>query len=139
AKRSATARAAAEAVVLRLPAEAFQRWIGDHIPAREYFAHFLSHASLQHFLKRFTALGALNASELSELVDALTVESFPAGASVVGEGGPGDALYIVQSGVGQVIQGTPEPRLLTQLAAGDVFGELSLLYNTPRRASVVAG
>src|SRR5947209_3249826 len=83
--RSATARAAAEAVVLSLPTEAFQRWIGDHIPAREYFAHFLSHASLQHFLKRFTALGALNASELSELVDALTVESFPAGASVVGE------------------------------------------------------
>src|SRR5262249_54359156 len=102
AKRTTTARAASEAVGLSLPAEAFQRWIDDHIPARDSFAHFLSHATLQHFLKRFPALGAPNASELSELVDSLTVESFPAGASVVSEGGPGDALYIVQSGVGQV-------------------------------------
>ena len=37
-----------------------------------------------------------------------------------------------------MIQGAPQPRLLSQVGPGDLFGELSLLYNTPRAASVMA-
>src|SRR5207248_2279718 len=129
ARYAATVRAASESTAFRLPAREFKRWADGHLRAREYFAHFLSHVGLQQFLKRFTALGTLSAEQLSGLVESLTVESFPSGAAIVREGDAADALYIVQSGVAQVVQGAPQPRLINQLASGDVFGELSLLHD----------
>jgi subfamily B ATP-binding cassette protein HlyB/CyaB len=134
----ATVRAASDVTLFRLPGREFSRWTAEHVQAREYFAHFLTHASLQQFLKRFSTLGALSAEELGQIVDSLTIEEFPAGAAVVREGDPADALYIVQSGVGQVIQGTQTPRLVNQVAAGDLFGEMGLIHNTTRAASIIA-
>ncbi len=138
ARCAATVRAASEVTLFRLPASEFARWLAGNVRAREYFAHFLSHAALQQFLKRFTSLGALKAEDLGLLVESLTVETCPAGATIVREGEAADALYIVRSGTAQVIAGGPRPRLLNQLAAGDVFGEHGLLYNLPRAATVVA-
>jgi ATP-binding cassette subfamily B protein len=138
ARYGATARAASDVTLFRLPARDFIRWASGNVKGREYFAHFLSHASLQQFLKRFSALGALKAEELSQLVDSLTVEEFPAGATVVREGDAADAMYIVRSGVGQVVRGAQNPRLINQVAPGDVFGEFGLLHNKPRGASVIA-
>jgi len=64
---------------------------------------------------------------------------FRAGESIVTEGNPGDAAYIIEKGhceVLKTIQG--KQILIRRLAPGDVFGETAVLTSSPRTASVVA-
>jgi cAMP-dependent protein kinase regulator len=50
-------------------------------------------------------------------------------------------MYVVESGVLQctkIIKGSSQPTLLKEYQAGEGFGELALLYNAPRAASIKA-
>jgi CRP-like cAMP-binding protein len=60
---------------------------------------------------------------------------YPAGARVVEEGLPGEALFVILEGEAQV---TRRGRTLARLRPGDVFGEISVLDGGPRTATVVA-
>lgn len=60
---------------------------------------------------------------------------YEAGETVVREGSTGTALYIVLSGLARVERGG---ETLGQLKAGDFFGELALIEEHPRSASVIA-
>ena len=62
-----------------------------------------------------------------------------AGENVIQEGDPGDVLYIVESGelsCTKIIDG--QSKFLKKYNPGDVFGELALLYNAPRAATITA-
>ena len=71
------------------------------------------------------------------MIDAMDQKKATAGEYVIKEGEPGEVLYILESGSMQctkVIDGAP--KVLKQYKAGDVFGELALLYNAPRAATI---
>jgi CRP-like cAMP-binding protein len=59
---------------------------------------------------------------------------------IIQEGEPGDGLYLILSGAAQVWRAVPggQPRLLATLGPFRSFGEISLLVNQPRSATVVA-
>jgi drug/metabolite transporter (DMT)-like permease len=59
----------------------------------------------------------------------------PAGTRLVRQGAPADAFYLIESGTAAVRRDT---RHLADLGAGDFFGELALLRDGERTASVVA-
>jgi len=64
-----------------------------------------------------------------------------AGTVVIREGDPADRFYIIASGrfaVDQLDSGTQLPRRLRVMGPDDVFGELGLMRNAPRSASVTA-
>ena len=59
----------------------------------------------------------------------------PAGTAVVTQGDDGDELFVIEAGSVEVTQ---DGRLLLTQDAGSFFGEIALLYDTPRSATVTA-
>ena len=65
--------------------------------------------------------------------------TYKAGAAVIKEGDPGQEMFVVESGSVEVFRGSgKKERRLSLLEAGDFFGEMALLDNQPRSASVRA-
>ena len=70
----------------------------------------------------------------------ITTEHFDTGEFVIRQGDVGDKLYVIQSGEAAVLK-TEEggaPVRVTVLKAGAYFGEMALLGNEPRVASIQA-
>jgi CRP-like cAMP-binding protein len=55
------------------------------------------------------------------------------GTELLTEGEPGDSMYVILSGTASVVKGG---RVLAELGAGDVVGELAVLSRMPRNATV---
>jgi hypothetical protein len=74
-------------------------------------------------------------STLEQLADSLEPVRVPAGQEVVRQGETGDRFYFVEEGALDVsIDGRPAQ----QLGAGESFGEIALLRDVPRTATVTA-
>jgi len=82
----------------------------------------------------------LDDSQLDALSAFTFNKNFKAGELVVEEGHTGNGLYVVVSGNVEVIKGleSDRPQVLNHLGAGDVFGEMALLGEWPRTATVRA-
>lgn len=55
-------------------------------------------------------------------------------------GDKGDNFYIVDSGTCEIYvkkEGVEEEQLVKTVEAGDYFGELALMYGTPRAATII--
>ena len=78
---------------------------------------------------------------LEVAVTRLVPVAVAAGDAVVREGDPADRFYIIESGrfaVDQLDPGTGLQRRLRVMGPDDVFGELGLMHNSPRSATVTA-
>jgi signal transduction histidine kinase len=64
----------------------------------------------------------------------------PAGESILREGDPGDAMFIIRSGEVAITKDAPEgdPLVLGFRGPGDLIGEIALISDAPRTASMVA-
>ncbi len=91
-------------------------------------------------LRAIPLLANVDEAVLEKLAsERLVSESVPAGRAIVVEGEPGDKFFLVVRGAVAVSQKLPKgERRLAVLQDGDHFGEIALLENTPRTASVTA-
>ncbi|KAK2890181.1 hypothetical protein Q8A73_018481 [Channa argus] len=80
-------------------------------------------------------LSRLDDEQITMMVDLLVVSNLKPGDEVIKEGTEGDSMYIVAEGKLDVTQAG---RNLRTLSIGDVFGELAILYNCKRTATVKA-
>jgi len=72
------------------------------------------------------------------VVGAMKVVEVEPQGKIITQGDEGDCLYVIDSGVLECFKKIgEEEKLVATLGAGDAFGELALLYNCPRAASVV--
>ena len=65
---------------------------------------------------------------------------FAAGDAIMRQGDPSDALHVITKGRARVerSQAGETPLVLAELGAGEVIGEMGLLDNAPRSATVTA-
>lgn len=93
-------------------------------------------------LERLDLFSAASRSSLERLAGSAVEEEVPSGTPVVVEGDPADALYVVLAGtldVAAVGEQGGQPRHLRTLEAGSYFGEIGLIGNVARTATVTAG
>ncbi|CDR44283.1 CYFA0S14e01640g1_1 [Cyberlindnera fabianii] len=90
----------------------------------------------ESFLKEVPVLSRLSSYERSKLADALETESYKPGEVIIKEGEVGENFYLIENGEAEVSKSAEG--VLTKLKRGDYFGEVALLNDTPRQASVIA-
>ncbi len=81
----------------------------------------------------------LRAEHKNLIIDQMWRTEIKSGTSVIQQGDRGDNLYVVESGSFDVFvaAGQAQKKVATR-AAGTCFGELALMYNAPRAATVTA-
>nr|VZH95894.1 unnamed protein product [Spirometra erinaceieuropaei] len=80
-------------------------------------------------------LKQLEPSQVKEIVNCMYDKHIERGCYIIREGEPGDALYVSAEGKLEVTKGD---RVLGRMEVGRAFGEMALLYNCNRTASVRA-
>lgn len=90
---------------------------------------------LQQQLATVPLLAGLNDRVRRRLAETGKRRTYAAEEAIVTEGSTGTAFYIVLSGRARVERGG---EVLGQLSGGDFFGELALIEEHPRSASVIA-
>ena len=87
-----------------------------------------------------TSLGQiLESSDAQELIDNMTTQEIPRGATLFRVDDPGDALYIVVEGALEVILGEgPAATVVATVGAGQIVGELEVMTLSSRVATLSA-
>jgi CRP/FNR family transcriptional regulator, cyclic AMP receptor protein len=86
-------------------------------------------------LGRVPLFEGISQTSLERLTDATGEVAFAAGQFIVRQGQVGSGLYIILSGAARVVSGSRE---LARLGPGDFAGELAVVDQQPRLASVQA-
>ncbi|MGE5227950.1 MAG: cyclic nucleotide-binding domain-containing protein [Planctomycetaceae bacterium] len=132
APRQATVRAVgAPAELYRVDKNAFDRLLADVMRAPRFAPTMQAYAEL----RELAPFRRLTSTDLGTLLEHGEWVVAPAGDVLVRQGDVGDAFYVVASGRAEVVQ---DGASLADLGPGEFFGEIALLEDVPRTASVVA-
>ena len=90
----------------------------------------------KEFLRTVDLLKPLEEEERGKVADAMVEKTFSAGEEIMTQGDEGDALYFLEKGEALVIK--DGERVFQYTEVGQFFGELALMNNAPRAATVEA-
>jgi len=129
--RAATVRAVGEAEVFEFDRGTFDRLLADmiHVPEFEPTLQQLAE------LREQPCFAHLGTDQLVELLDRGEWLTVAPGQAVIEQGDEGDSFYAVSSGQFSVVT---DGELKQTIGPGAYFGEIALLLDVPRTASVIA-
>ncbi|XP_034099957.1 cGMP-dependent protein kinase, isozyme 1 [Drosophila albomicans] len=102
-------------------------------PIPKYDKDFSAKQQIKDAIMDNDFLKNIDASQVRELVDSMYSKSIEAGEFVIREGEVGAHLYVSASGEFAVMQ---NGKVLDKMGPGKAFGELAILYNCTRTASI---
>ena len=129
APRTVTVRSVEESELFEVDKGTFDQLLSDMVNVPDFAPTLQSIAELRE-LKPFAHL---QADELSDLLQHGAWITMTPGEPVIEQGEIGDAFYVLRSGQVDVFE---DGRLLRTLGPGSYFGEVALLLDVPRTASV---
>ncbi|OAF65510.1 cAMP-dependent protein kinase type I-beta regulatory subunit, partial [Intoshia linei] len=77
----------------------------------------------------------LDDTELNDIYDAMFLSNFSTDDVIMNQGDEGDNFYVINTGTVDIIVNNVK---VTTITDGSSFGELALIYGTPRAATVIA-
>ncbi|NWI91092.1 KAP0 kinase, partial [Pitta sordida] len=133
--RAATVKAKTNVKLWGIDRDSYRRILmasGNTLRKRNMYEKFLSKVSILESLDKWERL---------TVADALEPVQFEDGQKIVVQGEPGDEFFIILEGTAAVLQRRSENEEFVEvgrLGPSDYFGEIALLMNRPRAATVVA-
>ncbi len=99
----------------------------------------MAHEENKAFLRRVPLFSGLTEPQLENLAGGSARRSYPKGRTIVAEGEPSQSMYILLAGRAKVQRSDSEGKevILAVLSSGEFFGEMSLIDDAPRSASVI--
>ena len=94
-------------------------------------------ATYTYTLKKQTLFSSFSEEELEKICDVLTEIIYEEGELVISQGDMGSKFYIILDGILVAFQDYEE-NIVYWYKEGDAFGEIALIKDTPRLASVKA-
>lgn len=126
--RAATAIAATDVTCWALDRATFRRILLE--------GTFNRRIMYEDFLKDVNVLAGLSHQERLKLADALSTEIYHAGDAIVTEGEVGEKFYLIESGSCEILK--KGEGVVGTIGKGNYFGEVALLNDKPRQATVTA-
>ncbi|KAH6942272.1 hypothetical protein HPB50_002673 [Hyalomma asiaticum] len=131
--RAATVKAKTDVKLWAIDRDTYRRILmGSTIRKRKMYEEFLSKVSILESLDKWERL---------TVADALEPVTFNDGDIIVEQGMPGDDFFIIEEGSASVLQRRSEnepQEEVGRLGPSDYFGEIALLLDRPRAATVVS-
>ncbi|KAJ7989884.1 hypothetical protein DPEC_G00309110 [Dallia pectoralis] len=131
--RAATVRAKSNVKLWGIDRDSYRRILmGSTLRKRKMYEEFLSKVSILESLDKWERL---------TVADALETVQFEDGQKIVVQEEPGDEFFIILEGSAAVLQRRFENEEFVEvgrLGSSDYFGEIALLMNRPRAATVVS-
>lgn len=115
--------------------ESFEKWDKKVVPKSE-----AERESILKIIKSNVFFAYLDESEENDLIDVVFEKRFGPGDVLMNQGDEGDLFYVVDSGNADiyVLDDSGNEQMVRSCKAGDSFGELALMYNAPRNATIKA-
>lgn len=113
---------------------------GNNEPRKKIPKSAEAQRKLDDALKANIMFAHLDAEERAQVFDAMFQVEFESGAVVIKQGDEGDNFYVIDTGDCDIFvqKGDEEPKKVLSLSSGGSFGELALIYGSPRAATVKA-
>ena len=102
-------------------------------------ASLLGDLSIELLISKSSLFQNLDETGRRRLLEGGTLENYSPGQVIMTEGEPGDSFFFIKTGAVEVATMKGSEKLkLADLAAGDFFGEVSVITAQPRTATVTA-
>ena len=126
-----------------VPAEIEEEEDGDFTPQYHEKSETDQQRIRKVLLKSFLFKN-LQPQQMQGVIDCMAKETVNASTLLIREGDPGDKFYVATSGSFEVVVGTfiggvfdiSTGKVVVELGPGTSFGELALMYNQPRSATI---
>ncbi|XP_073994144.1 cAMP-dependent protein kinase type II regulatory subunit isoform X1 [Rhodnius prolixus] len=96
---------------------------------------------LAESVKNILLFRSLDQEQIIEVLDAMFIKDVKEGEYIIRQGDDGDNFYVIQNGIynAYVLDNSQQEKLIHTYYNNGSFGELALLYNMPRAATIKAG
>jgi HlyB family type I secretion system ABC transporter len=138
-KRHTTVRASSDVQAYKLDKSLLQALVQNHPEIKTYFALQEQHRQLTSFFRLHTPFAKLPNEALQLLLTEVETVNYSANQTIIKQGdAPGPVFIVVEGRLHIFHEERGQKRDLAFLRQGDFFGEVSLLKNIPRTATVEA-
>ncbi|NOZ23457.1 MAG: cyclic nucleotide-binding domain-containing protein [Planctomycetes bacterium] len=133
-----TVTARERAVLLSIPGERFTALVEESAELGAMLAYTHRRRAVRYGLRLVPFFSRFSERGLDELGRRGKVREYGRGEVIFKQGEEGDSLHLVLSGIVKVVIEGGEEKILAYLKRGACFGEMALVKNEKRMASVVA-
>lgn len=139
-KRQASVVVMEDTDVLEMSREDMDAAIAEFPQVEQVLEKFYKERVMENILATSMLFRELSLEERRNIAQRFQLTEMREGEDIVVEGAEGDSMYLIRAG--EVLVHTTNPMgekiSLAELAAGDFFGEVSLILGKPRTATVTA-